>query len=256
LYALPPWRQARQTRYRIAGGNASLPAAFASGLAGRVRLGTRVVGVEQTGARVRIRCEPCSEIDSGNFDKVVLTVPLSTQRSITFLPPLPEVKRTVATTTRQQSSIRFFFQLSDRSWMKDGVNGYGSTAEGCEIWHPSYWERSHRNLLILYAQGQAAETFVRLEPHERNRRALSVLEKMFPGVESLCEFATSYCWDEDPWAGGAQSLIKRSENAQWDEAISPEGAIHFAGEYTSGGWIDDALDSAHRVVGEICGLER
>ena len=221
--------------YRISGGNECLPNAMATDLGDKLRLKTCVLGVEQTDTQVRVSYESNGDPGSSAFDRVVLFVPLSTQRSIIFLPPLPDIKHTTATTARQQSSIRLFFQLRDKSWMKGGVCGFGSTEEGYEIWHPTLSSSSNRSLLILYAQGQAAERFIKLDQKVRIRHALSVLDQMFPGTEALCEDASSYCWDEDPWAGGAQTLLNRQGNARWDAIIKPEGQIHFAGEYTTGG---------------------
>ena len=74
------------------------------------------------------------------------------------------------------------------------------------------------------------------------------LDALFPGIRKRCETAVQLCWDEEPWSLGAQ----HAGELPLDVAIRPEGRLHFAGTHTSAsGWMDGALESAHRVAKEI-----
>jgi len=104
--------------------------------------------------------------------------------------------------------------------------------------------------LVLYAQGAAAKSL--LDEETRDQISLNVLEQMFPGVKSKTIETKSYSWVNDPWARGAQFLTHQHADHVRETLQNPEGRLHFAGEHTTGGWVEDALASADRVVGEIC----
>ncbi|RME29322.1 MAG: amine oxidase, partial [Candidatus Zixiibacteriota bacterium] len=116
---------------------------------------------------------------------------------------------------------------------------------------------SERSLLVLYAQGEAAQPFLGLPEKDRLDRASALAEQLFPGITESCEVAVSYCWDDDPWARGAQSRVPLMPGQPLADIIRPDGRLHFAGEHAcslaSLGWMNGALESGHRVAAEITG---
>jgi monoamine oxidase len=122
------------------------------------------------------------------------------------------------------------------------------TPDKWEIWQPSFTSATQRCLLVVYAQGEAAVPLAALAPDARIAAATARLDGLFPGILESCEAASQFCWDEDPWSQGAQ----HAGEVRLDVAARPEGRIHFAGAHTSAsGWMDGALESAHRVAAEI-----
>jgi monoamine oxidase len=64
----------------------------------------------------------------------------------------------------------------------------------------------------------------------------------------------SMFWDQYPWTlGSFAELLPGQQGAMHNDAVRPEGNVHFAGEHASldTGWIQGAVSSALRVVGEI-----
>ena len=89
---------------------------------------------------------------------------------------------------------------------------------------------------------------------ERIRYAIEQVERVFPGLRQHLEQASSKCWDNDPWAGGATRLMNVGQvTAFHSEARRPEGHIHFAGEHTSTwfAWMNGAIESGSRAAQEV-----
>jgi monoamine oxidase len=108
-------------------------------------------------------------------------------------------------------------------------------------------------VFVLYAQGIPAMPLITMSQKDRERRMLAILEAMFPGVSADVMEVRSHCWNDDPWAKGAQSLNRQIASISIGE---PYGGLHFAGESTAReGWVDGTISSAYRVVGEICNTD-
>jgi monoamine oxidase len=234
--------------YRIKGGMDRLPRAFADRLGGAIRYGAAVTAIAQRAAGVDVRFRASGTDHWLHADLVVCTLPHTTLRSVHVSPALPDDKRRVIEQSRLESASRVFLQLRDRGCLAPGWSGYGVTPDKWEIWQPSFTSATRRCLLVVYAQGEAALPFASLEPEARIATATARLEALFPGIRESCETASQFCWDEDPWSLGAQHVGDLSP----DVAARAEGRMHFAGAHTSpSGWMDGALESAHRVAAEI-----
>jgi len=135
------------------------------------------------------------------------------------------------------------------AWKAGSVCGWGCIDDGTEVWNlPG---SASDSVFVLYAQGAPAKPLVALSQPERERRMLESLESMFPGVSSEVLEVSSHCWNDDPWARGAQSMNRQNSSTSIG---APYGRLHFAGESTAlEGWVDGTIASAYRVVGEICG---
>lgn len=234
----------------ITGGMDRLPHALAQSLASRVHYGAVVSGIEQNGSGVRVRYAQGGLERAQRFDRVIMAVPHTILGSIAFDPPLGAAKRQAAEDVPNADAIRFFLQLADAAWLSGGLCGYGATEDGVEFWQPSSNRRTGRCMLVLSAQGAAAEQFTRLGQKHRMRLACQRAGEVFPGTEGKIERAIEVCWREDPWARGAQSRVDQAQIAR-AELAAQEGRVHFAGEFTANNWMDGALQSAQRVVDEI-----
>jgi len=239
----------KPTWYQICGGAAQLPEALAATLAPNVHLDTAVTGISQTSEGVDIHMDNAS----ARFDHAVVTAPISVLDRIDFRPPLSRQRRTAVQELEVQSSLRVFVVLRGREWMREGVCGWGCTEDGIEVWHPGLGARAETCVVVAYAQGEPARPIVALDRHEREKTLFARLEKMFPGITSAAIEVSSHCWDDNPWAKGAQTTNRGSD---WEILCQPEGRVHFAGEfYSPAGWVNGAIDSAYRVVSEISTTE-
>lgn len=234
--------------YRIGGGMDLLPRAFADRLDGAVRYGAAVTEIRTSADGADVAFDERGTAGTVRADFVVASIPYTTLRSIRVSPALPEDKRRIIESCPHQSATRVFLQLRDRTWLAPGWSGYGVTSDRWEIWQPSFASGTQRSLLVIYAQGDPARRLAALAPGERIAKAVERVESLFPGVRERCEVAGQICWDEERWSFGAQHLGA----LPLDVAVRPEGRLHFAGTHTSAnGWMDGALESAHRVAAEI-----
>jgi monoamine oxidase len=234
--------------YRIKGGMDLLPRAFAAQLGGAIRYGAAVTAIQGGAQGIEVMFQRSGAEHSLRGDFVVCAVPYTTLRSIRVSPPLPDDKRRIIHQCRYESATRVFVQLRDRGWLAPDWSGYGVTPDRWEIWQPSFTANTQRSLLVVYAQGEAAQPFVALAPEARIAKVIARLDALFPGVRERCERAVQLCWDDEAWSLGAQHVGE----LPLDVAIRPEGRLHFAGTHTSAsGWMDGALESAHRAAADI-----
>jgi monoamine oxidase len=96
-----------------------------------------------------------------------------------------------------------------------------------------------------------------MNPDERMRYGLEVVEKVHPGMRENFEGGVSLNWDQEPYARGAYlELMAGDFAALMPHAGTPEGRIYFAGEHASPwpGWMQGALWSGLKAAREIsCG---
>ena len=234
--------------YRIKGGMDLLPRAFADRLGGVIRYGAAATAIHGDAHGIEVTSHQNGAKHSWRGDFVVCALPYTTLRSIRVSPALPDDKRRIINECRYESATRLFFQLRDRGWLAPHWSGYGVTPDKWEIWQPSFTSKTRRSLLVVYAQGEAAQPFVALAPEARIEKALARLDALFPAIRERVELAVQFCWDEEQWSLGAQHIGE----LPLDVAVRREGRMHFAGTHTSAsGWMDGALESAHRVTKEI-----
>jgi monoamine oxidase len=237
--------------YRIRGGMDCLPRAFAAALGASVEYGAVVTEVAQDANGVNVTYSQAGSEQTRRGDFVVCALPYTTLRTIRVSPAFRADKARMIDDARHQSSIRMFLQLADGSCLDPHWNGYGATEDGLEIWQPTFTMPTRRRLLVLYAQGDCAKPWIALDAERRLAVAAERLDALFPGVRRRCEQATQICWDEEPWSLGAQSHAEGMSDAERQCARRAEGRVHFAGEHTSTGWMDGALESGHRAAREI-----
>lgn len=231
--------------YRVPGGAARLPRGVAETLKRPVRLDTPVSAITQHADEVVVT----SPAGTDSFDRVLVAVPVSLYETISFTPELPVAKRKRLQDARTQPSLRAFVVTRGRESLAGGANGWGSTDGGMELWHFSSAHAPDRMVHVLYAQGAVARPLVAASQRERESRLLEVLENAFPGLGDHVEAVHSHCWNDDPWALGAQTVNRRGA---WEDISAPVGRVHFAGEGTAPrGWIDGTIASTYRALMEM-----
>ena len=235
--------------YRIAGGMDRLTQAFARELGDDIQFDAPVTRVVSGDDRVEVTCKsngtPPQRILA---DYVLCSAPLTTLQQIEFEPALPDSKRAALRQVGSFPALRIYLQLRNRAWMTPGISGYGLTDDGMEIWHPRSPPGTERSLLIVYAQGAAAQPFVGLDPQARIRLAIERVSALFPALPAHCEQTAQFCWSDESWSRGA----KAANGDYFDTMAQPAGRVFFTGDGTSAdGWIDGSLASSHRAAADI-----
>jgi monoamine oxidase len=239
---------------KIAGGNDQLPRAFATRLADRIIYGAPVRRIEQNQMEVAAIYDQNGESRRLTGDKLICAIPFPVLRRVAIAPALSPFKARVVREMKYGSLAKVTFQVKERYWQRDGLNGFASIDMPGEIWAPAHDHPGPRGLLQLYLQGPPSEMASKMPEEARIRYAIGQIERVFPGLRPHIEYASSQCWDNDPWAGGATRLMDAGQPAAFHaEASRPEGHIHFAGEHTSTffAWMNGAIESGSRAAREV-----
>ena len=235
---------------KIKGGNDLLPKAFAERLANRIHHNSPVVRLEQdeTSARAVFMRNGTAEVLTA--DCILCTVPFSVLRKIQFPANFSEKKIKAINDLKYDNVSRVYLQTKKRSWEEVGLNGFGLTKEGVEVWQPTWNQPGPRGIVMIYARPGAAEHIAAMKESERIDSTIKQLDSLLPGVRENFETGTSKCWSEDEWARGAWAFAGLGSLLLF---ATPEGRIHFAGEHLSGmpSWMQGALSSSAHAIKQI-----
>jgi monoamine oxidase len=241
--------------FRLRDGNDRLPALLSRELHGRVLLSSVVQHVSQQGRAVRV------SIDDGRrqqltADYVVLTLPASTLRRVTFVPALPDDQWRAIRSLRYGAATRVVLQFERRFWKRLArPSAYGSDQPFGAVWDGNEQQSASPGILSLLAGGNAS------------REVRAIIERGWPalvrrlswlGRPSKLLTATAYTWETDKWARGGYAVF----DPQFDPALRawlarPAGRLVFAGEHTSQksqGYMNGAVESGRRAAIEIAVL--
>lgn len=145
--------------------------------------------------------------------------------------------------------------MRNQFWKSHGHSGFANTdLPSARFWALGQGSPSRRGLLLSYAIGAQAAKLDEEDVQSRERQAVADAEVVFPGAIEHLEAVRSKSWSQDPWQLGGLCTFGPGELTSISVNARREGRILFAGEHTSrwNGWMQGAIESAHRVVKEIC----
>ncbi len=241
---------------RIRGGSDRLPEALAARLGDRVvrRAVARVVRVDAGGALVRF--ERDGRLEELACERVVVAVPASLVREITFQPGLTTQAHLALHAIRMASVVRGWVELDREVWSDEGVSGsawtddpYGDLRAMRDLGSPT--------ILGTYASADAARAITALAPEERSARLRALVERAHPAAVGHITATHVHAWDEDPWARGAYAWmavgVLTGVLPGVLQPMAPHRRVHFAGDWCSHrpGFMHGALASADRAAREV-----
>lgn len=110
-------------------------------------------------------------------------------------------------------------------------------------------------LVGSYNWGADARRLGGMTPAERGNVVIDAVERFHPAIRKFVDDKpASMYWDDFRWAGGAFCFMQPGDlRSYYQDAIQPEGRLHFAGEHCSldQGWQQGAIISGLRAVEEI-----
>ncbi|WP_454174698.1 flavin monoamine oxidase family protein [Gordonia sputi] len=198
-------------------------------------------------------------------DKVVVTVPPPLASRIAVEPALPESRLRLQNNTYMGSVYKALAVYETPFW-RDQVSGKKAGAEGidgeqillgdpgCATFDSSPPDGpGHLTILV---GGADARRLGALTVDERPSRLFSALERhLGPRVRDFADWRDKV-WHHDEWVGGGYAALPRlgTREGFYPVEHAPVGNIHWAGTETASehaGYIEGALESAERVVGEL-----
>lgn len=238
---------------KIKGGNDQLPRAFALRLSDHIRYGCAVEHIDHSGPRVRIAYRRAGMLDHFEADAVVCTIPFAVLRKIAVSPEWSVEKRNVIDNLYYGPAERNTYQLSERYWEADGLNGFGLSDKGFEIWHPTHGKPGQRGLLQTFVYENYAAELDQLNESDRFERIVRDLEEVHPGLRQRLETVITKSWANDPWQRGGYVIYHVGQQKWYADVCRHEGRIWFAGEHASGwpGWMQGAITSGTKAANDI-----
>jgi monoamine oxidase len=236
--------------YRVEGGNDRFPVEFARRV--DIRYGTPVLDVRQDDLGVRVTTS-AGTLDA---DRAVCALPCPVIGRIFDSARLSEAKQKAIREQNYSHTVKVFLQARNRFWLKLGFSGFVTTDLPVERTTPDPGtDPDARGALAAYQIGAFALTLEKMSEEDRVAAAYAQVRQLFPELAGVYEGGISKAWGIDPWQKGSFALHTPGQIGYIEILARREGRIHFAGEHTSAwtGWMQGALESARRVVGEVNG---
>jgi putrescine oxidase len=238
---------------RVVGGLAQVPAALATRLGDRVRLGQDVERVEWDDDGVAVHVG--GEVHTARH--LVLAVPPTHVRRIRFSPDLPAEHRTA----REHQSFGLVIKVQARYatlfWRTDGLSGTGFAPH--ELVHEVYDntpDGDSRGTLVGFVSDVNADEVLRLPTDERRARLLASLATYFgPAALEPLTYVESD-WHEQELTGGAfGTSFDLGGLTRWGRVLrEPLGPVRFGSSDVAGhGFqhVDGAVRVGTRIAEEL-----
>lgn len=243
---------------QIEGGMDRLPYAFLPILKDRLRMGARLIAIDQSPDTVTIHYQTATGRFQETADFAILTVPFPALRHVETLKPFSQSKRRAIRQLHYDASAKIFMQCRRRFWEEDeDIYGGGTVTDlpVRNVFYPEHGRETGRGVLLAsYTWSEDAQRWGSLPPSDRLAQALENVAAIHPQIREEYECGASWMWHDDPYAGGAFALFDPGQQTLLHEhIIAPEGRIHFAGEHASlcHAWIQGAIESGLRTAQEI-----
>ncbi|MEV6716302.1 FAD-dependent oxidoreductase [Lentzea sp. NPDC051208] len=243
--------------YAVHGGNDQLTDALARGLGDVLRLNSPVLAVDQSTKSAVVTYRSSGRAHTVTADFVVCALPPHPMRRITWGRSLSTEKAEALRTVKMMPAARCYLQTSTRFWTEHGLDGLTLCCTDTpleRVWDMTHVQDGNEGLLLAYMEQDNALAFSHVPHAQRLSYVREQLSTVLPDVERHLVGGFHKSWHEDPWAGGGWTHVEAGQMATVLPAVRHrEGRVLFCGEHTSpwGGWMQGALESAHRVVREL-----
>jgi len=239
----------------IVGGMEHLPLAFLPALQPYIHFGARMIALDQTPDSAIIHYETAAGRFQADADYAIITAPFPALRHVEVLKPFSRAKQRAIRQLHYDASAKVFLQTRDRFWeTDDGIVGGGTVTDLPirNLYYTDYGKETGRGIMLAsYTWSEDAQRWGSLSPANRIIQALEDVEQIHPQIRKSFEAGASKMWHDDEFAGGAFALFDPGQQTLlYDEIISPEGRIYFAGEHASlyHAWIQGAIESGLRAA--------
>jgi monoamine oxidase len=237
----------------VNGGNQKLPIAMASRLKGDVILRREVVGIEDRGERVTVRCRDGSQFRA---KQLVCSLPYSTLREMRFDPVLTGPRLRAVMTLPYMKISHVFFVPRRKYWESDGLSASFRTDGPAGAVVAQRFGATDDEITIVGAnlRGNTADYVDRFGREGAIRLVQSEIERLRPSTKGALEPVAYHSWGLDPFSAGDWALYAPGQVAAFATTLAQaHGRVHFCGEHTSTGnrGMEAAMESGERVALEV-----
>lgn len=246
--------------YRITGGNDRLATALAESLHEPIYMKTLVRAVAQRGRRVRVTLRSQDGETHVTADALVLALPATMVRRISFTPALPAPQRAAYRELQYGPATKTLLQFDRRFWRHPGKPlAYGTDLSIGAIWDGNEEQRGRGGILTLLAGGSASHDTKQLLT-QGGAEAVAERLKWLGATKAVLQASRHVSWDDDSFVRGGYAVFQPGYDPEQRAWLSrPHGRIVFAGEHTSlrwQGYMNGAVESGQRAALEVEALLR
>ncbi len=245
----------------IQGGTDRLPYSFLPDLSGNIRFGAKMIAIDQSPQEVIVHYQTAAGRFQEKAEYAIITIPFPVLRHIEVLKPFQRSKQRAIRQLHYDASAKILFQCRRRFWEQDeGIFGGGTITDLPirNLYYPDHGRETGRGVILAsYTWSEDAQRWGSLFHHDRIEQALEDVAQIHPQINQEFEVGASWMWHHDEFAGGAFALFDpEQQSLLYEQIITPEGRIHFAGEHTSlhHAWIQGAIESGLREAAAIHSL--
>jgi monoamine oxidase len=236
---------------RIQGGNGRLPEAVAHALHEPVRLGERVVRIEQAAGQRTVTTADGSRYRAS---RVVVAAPLVTLAHIDFEPALPADQAALIAEGHVSDNTQFILAARTPFWESDGLPA--------SLWSDTRFERmivttgddGEVDLIRVWINGIGATRVDALSLEAASAELLETITSVRPASRGQLEVVGHISWGLDPLIRGEKFCFGPGQVSRFASIMArPFGGIHWAGEHHKSLeiGIEAAVESGERAALEI-----
>ena len=238
-------------RTQIAGGNDQLPEGMAALLKNEPRLGTRIIGIRDTGDGVEVEAA-----DGQRFraKQVICTLPFTLLRHVHIDPPLTGVQREAVNLTPYYKTYQIHYAIEDAFWERDGLPPSMWTDSPFDRLNLLYDDDGAPACYLAYVNGLQAGALDRMPFEQADQYVRREIERLRPAAAGALRPLRVHSNQRDPYIGGSYAYWKPGQPTRFPGRIAaPHGRIHFAGEHTAltNRGMEGAMESGERAALDV-----
>ncbi|WP_153801231.1 flavin monoamine oxidase family protein [Foetidibacter luteolus] len=223
---------------KIKGGSQNLADAVFAKVKQQVLFRHKLTAVKKDGEQYRLSFETSANGETINVmaDYVVLAIPFSVLRKISFDVDMPAEKRKCIDELGYGNSCKFVMGVSSKPWRNEQKQGYtfNDLSFGCG-WDSSHMQTKQQGSFTVFGGGDFATHVFDVDQKHLAVDFIKSLDDIYPGVaKAYTGRNIKYCWQKNPFSQGGYTSLKAgqwSTLAGWE--ATPVGNIFFAGEHVS-----------------------
>lgn len=229
-------------------------AALASGA--ELQTNAEVTAIDGRDGRIRLTYgRDAAQLEA---DRVVVTVPFSLMRHMSFHPQVSYGKQRAIAELHHDAATKTFLEFGNRWW--EGHGGVDVTDGAPRVTvYPSHPAGDGGVVIASYTWSDDARAWDSLAPEHRAAECLDHLTERYGDHvrQAWTGGFASHSWAQDRWAGGEAAVYMPGQAVELGpdtRTMEMDGRLAFAGDGTSTrgrAWIEGALESAARACVDL-----
>lgn len=226
-------------RFRVRGGNDSVPAALARELGPRIETGTVLEAVgRSTDGRLALTMRRGARSHVVTSSYVVLAVPFTLLRDVRIDVELPPAKRRAIDELGYGTNAKLMVGFSDRVWRtRHRTNGsLMSDLAFQTTWETSRHQAGSAGVLTNFTGARHGVELGHGSAADQAAALVRDLEAVWPGLAAARkgQKEARFHWPSHPWTRGSYASYRVGQwTAICGAEAEPVGRLHFAGEHCS-----------------------